>query len=490
MTAAYMRIMIHNMNNSLFPDVDPSSVTWTGPPPGIVTIQSLLYGSLATSLFAAFIAMLGKQWVTRYLRKQGGSAVEKSRDRQRKLDGFKKWHFQLVIESLPVMLQLALLLLGCALTQYLWTINRTIAGVILAFTVFGITSYALFTLAGTFHYNCPYQTPLSILIRTVIRRLTQTDSAFVHLLRPLISSLPSGKDIRQFIGYLLSGLCQGLRCFHRGSTVEDGVEHIAQAVVIMPPTRIFEDVSVDWLVCKGDSRCIWWVLDYTTDTDVIFSTARFAADTIWYPEIAGVVSPDVLSNLFFDCFLNQQVIPGKLEHVTAVGMALASVLSTRLVIEPKSQVLEEVCLRIREGLSGVYLSDQTCLLVVEVLSIVAEPVEMESSEYFTVGASSGVDLRIADRLTTTKRLWLSRVMLLNFWRQRLLTPFTTVLSLYPFHHLHEGRMTDDDDTPIILKTTCSLIVAISLGLQVDSCDLYPPNTVCVPSPILPVCFAH
>jgi hypothetical protein len=88
-----MQILIHNMNSSLFPDADPSSTTWTGPPPEIVTVPSLLYSSLATSLLAAFIAMLGKQWVNRYLRKQGGSAAEKSRDRQRKLDGFKKWTY-------------------------------------------------------------------------------------------------------------------------------------------------------------------------------------------------------------------------------------------------------------------------------------------------------------------------------------------------------------------------------------------------------------
>jgi len=107
-----MRILIHNMNNSLFPDADPNSVTWTGPPPVIVTVQSLLYANLTTSLFATFLAMLGKQWVNLYLRNRGGSAADKSRDRQRKLDGFEKWHFRLAIESLPVMLQLALLLLG------------------------------------------------------------------------------------------------------------------------------------------------------------------------------------------------------------------------------------------------------------------------------------------------------------------------------------------------------------------------------------------
>ncbi|KAF9781605.1 hypothetical protein BJ322DRAFT_988766, partial [Thelephora terrestris] len=161
MTAAYLQILIHNMNNTLFPDADPNSAIWTGPPPEIVNVQSLLYSSLATSLFAAFIAMLGKQWVNRYIRKQGGSAAEKSRDRQRKLDGAKDWYFQFVIESLPVMLQFVLLLLGCALTLYLWTISPTVAGVILAFTLFGIASYGFFTLTATFHYDCPYQTPPS-----------------------------------------------------------------------------------------------------------------------------------------------------------------------------------------------------------------------------------------------------------------------------------------------------------------------------------------
>jgi len=72
MTAAYMpQILIHAVNNSLFPDANPDSVTWTGPPPIIVIVQSILYASLATSLFAAFITMLGKQWVDRYLRNHG-----------------------------------------------------------------------------------------------------------------------------------------------------------------------------------------------------------------------------------------------------------------------------------------------------------------------------------------------------------------------------------------------------------------------------------
>jgi hypothetical protein len=81
---------------------------------------------------------------------------------------------------------------------------------------------------------------------------------------------------------------------------------------------------------------------------VIYSTVRFAADMIWYPEIAGALSPHILADLFFDCLLDGRVIPGKSEHASSIGMALASVLSTHLTIEPENQALRELCERIRD----------------------------------------------------------------------------------------------------------------------------------------------
>jgi len=73
-TAAYIQILIHAVNGSLFPDADPNAATWAGPPSDVATVQSLLYASLVTSLFASFMAMLGKQWINRYLRNRGRSA--------------------------------------------------------------------------------------------------------------------------------------------------------------------------------------------------------------------------------------------------------------------------------------------------------------------------------------------------------------------------------------------------------------------------------
>ena len=348
MTAAYMKILINAVNGSLFPDADPGAILWTGPPPGIVTVQALLYASLVTSLFAAFVAVLGKQWVNRYIRNHGGSAADKSRDRQRKLDGFKEWHFHLVIESLPIMLQLAVLLLGCALSRYLWTISRTIAGMILAITLLGVSIYVFLTLVATIYSNCPYQTPPSIITRTITGYLSHSDTTFARSLRSLITSLSPIPALRKFSGCLRSGVRRVASVFGCTSVVMTEAERIPLAAVTEIPTRIFKDIPINWEECKADARCIFWVLDSTTDIDVIFSTVRFAADTVWYPEIAGAFSPHTLADLFFDCLLDGRIIPGKTEHLISIGMALASVLSIQLSVEPESGTLEALCQRLRD----------------------------------------------------------------------------------------------------------------------------------------------
>ena len=346
MTAAYMQILIRAVNSSLFPNADQTPITWTGPPPGIITVQSLLYTSLATSLFASFLAMLAKQWVKRYLRNHGGSAADKSRDRQRKLDGLERWYFRLVIESLPVILQLALLLLGCALSRHLWTISRTVAGVIITFTLFGIISYVFFTLAAALSYDCPYQTPPSTIVRTFIQYMARSRSNLAHLLQSLMAPIAS------IYSHSIENLGRILQGFHPGTRgIVGGFGHAAIPLWEMPeiplavttiPARIFEGIHTDWDSCKADTRCIGWMLSSTTDSDVIHSTVQFAADMVWYPELAAALSPHVLAGLFFECLLPGRVIPDRVEHASSIGMALASVLSTQLCTTSKGEGFEEL----------------------------------------------------------------------------------------------------------------------------------------------------
>ena len=482
MTAAYMQILIHAVNNSLFPDVNPSSVTWTGPPPETVIVQSLLYASLATSLFAAFLAMLGKQWVNRYLRNRGGSTADKSRDRQRKLDGLEDWHFYLAIESLPVMLQFALLLLGCALSMYLWTISRTVAGVAIAVTLFGVTSYISLSLAATPYYNCPYQTPPSILARTLIRHVAQSDAAFARFLRSLIISLPSARDLVRILEHLRSGVHRVLESFHCVPAVTEEAENIPLAVVVASPARIFEDVVINWEACKSDARCISWVLYATTDSDVIFSTVRFAADMIWYPEIARALSPHILMDLFFDCLLDGQAIPGQSEHASSIGMALAIVLSIHLSMEPGDEGLRDHCERINIYVKSAPSSEPAFSLATAILKFVAHtPTPLGDALFLSVELWRSIPYH----LTKTHQLWLSRVMLQTIWRwSRSQDP---AIAHNPFITQSICKIFTAGDGQIltILKTNCFLAMAISLGLRVDIRDLYTPSNKYVISQFIP-----
>jgi len=163
-TAALLRVIIHKIDNTTFGSNSLTIPQWTGPPHAIVHVQAILYTSLAASLLSAFFAMLGKQWLNRYASTDlRGTTIERSQNRQRTLDVV--WYFDHVMESLPLMLQAALLLLGCALSCYLWEVNTTIASVILGITSSSVLFYALIVAAGTASESCPYQTPASQALR-------------------------------------------------------------------------------------------------------------------------------------------------------------------------------------------------------------------------------------------------------------------------------------------------------------------------------------
>jgi len=86
------------MDNTTFGDV-PTVLQWAGPPRMVVQVQAILFASLAMSLLSAFIAMLGKQWLKSV--DMRGSAIERSQNRQRKLNGVVTWYFDHVMQSLP-----------------------------------------------------------------------------------------------------------------------------------------------------------------------------------------------------------------------------------------------------------------------------------------------------------------------------------------------------------------------------------------------------
>ena len=139
----------------------------TPPPPkhSAIQVQSILFSALTSALLAAFLAMLGKQWLNFYIE---GSLVDRSHHRELRMRGMITWRFKYFLEVPPLVLQVSLFLLGYALTQYVWDINRTISGVIAAVTVLVVLFYLVIVAAATVWKMCPFQTPLSRILRYFI----------------------------------------------------------------------------------------------------------------------------------------------------------------------------------------------------------------------------------------------------------------------------------------------------------------------------------
>ena len=95
------------------------------------------------------------------------------------------------------MLQVALLLLGCALSCYLWEVNITVALVVLSVTLTGVIFYLFVVVAGAAFESCPYQTPGASIFRHIIRYIR-------HRLLPTLRPV--------FISSRVSHLTQYSRC--------------------------------------------------------------------------------------------------------------------------------------------------------------------------------------------------------------------------------------------------------------------------------------
>lgn len=167
-TAALLRVLIYKIDNTTFCNNVPTIPQWTGLPHTAVEVQAILFVSLAASLLAVFPTMLGKQWLNRSASvDMRGSAVERSQNRQRKPDGIVSWYLDYMLESLPLILQAALLLLGCALSRYLWDINTTVASVVVGATLFGVLFFLFIVVAGVASASRSYQTPVAHTLRNI-----------------------------------------------------------------------------------------------------------------------------------------------------------------------------------------------------------------------------------------------------------------------------------------------------------------------------------
>ncbi|KAG8894711.1 hypothetical protein FRB99_001041 [Tulasnella sp. 403] len=84
--------------------------------------------------------------------------------RQRKLNGVARWHFQNVVETLPILLQIALVTLIAGIIDLLNSLNRVVTAIVTLFCAAGIVAYGVSVIVATLDPECPFQTPVSLFL--------------------------------------------------------------------------------------------------------------------------------------------------------------------------------------------------------------------------------------------------------------------------------------------------------------------------------------
>ena len=298
---------------------DATFPQWNGPDSTVVHTQAILYSSLATALLAAVLAMLGKQWLRRYDQTEmRGSVIERSRHRQRKMDGMDTWRFDLVMECIPLMLQAALLLLSYALSNYLYFINKTVASVIIGFGAFGLLFYALIVSAATLSYNCPFQTPLSIIFRSFVHFDGEQKKYLKRSKKWLAHIFSRKRQPRQGSGSSHLSLPTP-NTFDGNHTVA----HIGVPIVNQPnqSSLFFTKDSDDWDSYVLDSNCIAWMFKMSTDTSFIIAILRFIPEVTWHAGIRTIPLERLYDTLVdcFDCSSRCPVVVPKLSDKAYLG---------------------------------------------------------------------------------------------------------------------------------------------------------------------------
>ena len=165
--ALLLRILQHNYSFSGSEALEPV----TNVSSSALRAQTILFASLALTLFAAFITILGMQWILSYKETlRWGLVFDPEKRGQLKFVGVRRKGLHYIVESLPFFLLLALLLFGTGLTIYLWDLNLSPAEAILAVTCIECVFYSLTTVIAVVRRHYPLQTPLSIFLSETLPR--------------------------------------------------------------------------------------------------------------------------------------------------------------------------------------------------------------------------------------------------------------------------------------------------------------------------------
>ena len=353
------------------------------------------------------------------------------------------------MEFLPLMLQFALLLLGCALSLYLFAINLVVAGIAIGFTGFGLLFYLLIVSAATLSFNCPFQTPFSHVIRFMIH----FDNEHVKHLKRTLKWL---RGIFRQKRKPPSPKPGGHPPLEISDTSGWGSSDHSELTIAGPSTPFGQET--DWDGCVLDSNCIAWMFDKSMDEDVVLDIMKFIPEVVWHPGILTTPLERLYDTVLecFDVSSGSPVVVSKLRskaYLSAKALLHLAVQRKCIDNEFNTAVLQSIAGRHRPIGSRTYEGDSDLESTLGMIDRVFmdsafNPMRWEQFSF-----------------TASHHAWMGQIFLCRAWYS--LEIDETLPDDVREFVLYSLRL--DPAPPVSVTTDCLLIISLLLGImsQID-----------------------
>ncbi|KAG8958701.1 hypothetical protein FRC05_008717, partial [Tulasnella sp. 425] len=168
-TNALLLQFVTGGNGSIHSAEDLPSASFS-PASGIIPINILFSLSLTLALLAAFLAVLGQQWLVYYRKRSGGGAEAQRWEQLRRYLGAKRWRLEAILDDiLPSLLQLGLVIFCISFVLYLGTLSGSMCYTVAAPIGLALVWIVLMAVCAAYDHWCPFKSPLSQLFQFTAR---------------------------------------------------------------------------------------------------------------------------------------------------------------------------------------------------------------------------------------------------------------------------------------------------------------------------------
>ena len=159
-------------------------------------INILFFLSLVFSLAAALFSILAKQWIREYIKWNSPLALPRENVfvRQIRIEAWEDWQVSMVLSSIPILLEVGMILFLASIIILLWTLDDIVAITITIFISLFLGAFAAFTVMPILSRRCPYRSPTAWAFCVALRFV---DSSVRYIIRVLEAYGQSLKPVWQ-----------------------------------------------------------------------------------------------------------------------------------------------------------------------------------------------------------------------------------------------------------------------------------------------------